>query len=179
MPAFQNFTADRMSLVTPNNSNGWNIPLMYDQKRIGAFADFLRSPVSNTFSPTVFSRFLGGWSGQLPRRQWGSHGLWYERAAHAPGHYQVNIQLGTGIRAVGAAGVPWSVIWEGGTCSWALSCQYSVGGTDKKLGQGGSHGLWYERAAHTEHIVTHYLKKTCSVGATDADDRTSRECTQE
>ncbi len=27
MPAFQNFTADRMSLVTPPNSNGWNIPL--------------------------------------------------------------------------------------------------------------------------------------------------------
>ncbi len=27
MPAFQNFTADRMSPVTPPNSNGWNIPL--------------------------------------------------------------------------------------------------------------------------------------------------------
>ncbi len=27
MPAFQNFTADRMSLVTPPSSNGWNIPL--------------------------------------------------------------------------------------------------------------------------------------------------------
>ncbi len=27
LPAFQNFTADRMSLVTPPNSNGWNIPL--------------------------------------------------------------------------------------------------------------------------------------------------------
>ncbi len=27
MPAFQNFTADQMSLVTPPNSNGWNIPL--------------------------------------------------------------------------------------------------------------------------------------------------------
>jgi hypothetical protein len=27
LPAFQNFTADRMHLVTPPNSNGWNIPL--------------------------------------------------------------------------------------------------------------------------------------------------------
>ncbi len=27
MPALQNFTADRMSLVTPPSSNGWNIPL--------------------------------------------------------------------------------------------------------------------------------------------------------
>ncbi len=27
MPAIQNFTADRMSLVTPPNSNGWTIPL--------------------------------------------------------------------------------------------------------------------------------------------------------
>ncbi len=45
-------------------------------------------------------------------------------------------------------GVPWSVLWEGGTCSWALSGQYSVGDTDKQLGQRGSHGLCYERAAH-------------------------------
>jgi hypothetical protein len=28
LPAIQNFTADRMSLVTPPNSNGWTIPLM-------------------------------------------------------------------------------------------------------------------------------------------------------
>jgi hypothetical protein len=27
LPAMQNFTADRMSLVTPPNSNGWTIPL--------------------------------------------------------------------------------------------------------------------------------------------------------
>jgi hypothetical protein len=27
LPAIQNFTADRMSLVTPPNSNGWTIPL--------------------------------------------------------------------------------------------------------------------------------------------------------
>ncbi len=27
LPALQNFTADRMSLVTPPNSNGWTIPL--------------------------------------------------------------------------------------------------------------------------------------------------------
>ncbi len=27
MPALKNFTVDRMSLVTPPNSNGWNIPL--------------------------------------------------------------------------------------------------------------------------------------------------------
>ncbi len=45
-------------------------------------------------------------------------------------------------------GVPWSVIWGGGTCSWALSGQYSVGDTDTQLGQRRSHGLWYERAAH-------------------------------
>ncbi len=40
LPAIQNFTGDRMNLVTPPNSNGWTIPLKVPKCEIFHRSDF-------------------------------------------------------------------------------------------------------------------------------------------
>jgi hypothetical protein len=54
-PAYQNFTADRMSLVTPPNSNGWNIPLRDLPSKRVIFSPFLQI---NVLSPKMTKHLI-------------------------------------------------------------------------------------------------------------------------
>ncbi len=110
MPAFQNFTADQMSLVTPPNSNGWNIPLrILTQKIVSKLSEIWSGLFFPDPDPDQFCGSMQFWNGSGCGSGSADPYLWPMDPDEAdPGGQKTYVSYGSGC---GSATLIWILIF--------------------------------------------------------------------